>query len=64
MAIPSPQYPSPSRGERMINVLTVVAKIKAAKGKRDALAAFRRRRESEGLTENPAVVEVYHWFTE
>lgn len=100
------------------NVLTVVAKVRAAKGKGDALAAllteqavtvrnaepgclvyrvhrsttdpdlflfyetyvddvafdahrnaphlaaYRKRRESEGLTDGPAVVEVYRSFTE
>lgn len=58
----------------MADVLTVVAKIRAAKGKGDAafdlhrkapyLAAYRERREKEGLTEGPAEVEIYRSVTD
>ncbi|MBI2202349.1 MAG: hypothetical protein HYU41_00585 [Candidatus Rokubacteria bacterium] len=52
----------------MADVLTVVAKIRAAKGKGDALAALLRdqgeRREKEGLTEGAAEVEIYRSITD
>jgi len=59
----------------MADVLTVVAKIRAAKGKGDDaafdahrkaphLAAFRERREKEGLTDGPAEVEIYRSVTD
>ena len=43
----------------MADVLTVVAKIRAAKGKGDA-----ERREKEGLTEGGAEVEFYRSVTD
>ena len=58
----------------MADVFTVVAKIRAAKGKGDAafeahrksahLAAYRERREKEGLTEGGVEVEFYRSVTD
>jgi hypothetical protein len=62
----------------MADVLTVVAKVRAAKGKGDALddaafdahrkgphlAAYRERREKEGLTEGAVEVEFFRSLTD
>ena len=58
----------------MADVLTIVVKILAAKGKGDAafdlhrkaphLAVFRERREKEGLTEGRPEVEIYRSLTD
>jgi len=58
----------------MADVLTVVAKVRAAKGKGDAafdlhrkaphLAVYRERREKEGLTESRPEVEIYRSLTD
>jgi hypothetical protein len=64
----------------MANVLTVIAKVRAPKGKGDALAAlvqeqfdlhrkaphlaaYRERRETEGLVAGPPEVEIYRSLT-
>ena len=58
----------------MADVLTVVAKVRAAKGKGDAafdahrkaphLGAYRERSEKEGLTEGAVEVEFYRSLTD
>ncbi len=58
----------------MADVLTVIAKVRAPKGKGDAafdlhrkaphLAAYRERREKEGLVAGPPEVEIYRSLTE
>jgi hypothetical protein len=58
----------------MADVLSIVAKIRAAKGKGDALAAFhrkapylaayRKRREDEGLVEGATEVEFFRSLTD
>jgi len=58
----------------MADVLTIVVKIRVAKGKGDAafdlhrkaphLAVFRERREKEGLTEGRPEVEIYRSLTD
>ena len=56
----------------MSDVLTVVATIRAARNKGDALdahrkaphlAAYRQRREKEGLTEGAVDVQIYRSIT-
>ncbi len=48
----------------MADVLTVVAKVRAAKGKAPHLAVYRERREKEGLTEGRPEVEIYRSLTD
>lgn len=43
----------------MADVLTVIAKVRAPKG-----AAYRERREKEGLVAGPPEVEIYRSLTE